>query len=91
VEDLLHLHDGVAEVAVVGVPDVERGEMCCAVVVPTDPSAPPELAALNRFLLEQGLMKQKCPERLELRTSLPRDFMAKVKKSQLRTELTSAQ
>jgi cyclohexanecarboxylate-CoA ligase len=88
IEDLLHLHPGVAEVAVVGVPDAERGEMACAVVVPVDPGAPPALAELVEFLLEHGLMVQKCPERMELRAELPRDFAAKVKKAQLRQELS---
>ena len=32
VEDLLYDHPKVAEVAVVGLPDAERGELACAVV-----------------------------------------------------------
>jgi cyclohexanecarboxylate-CoA ligase len=87
VEDVLALHPLVSEVAVVGIPDDERGELCCAVVVPAKPSAGLDLLELNGFLTAQGLMRQKCPERLELRDALPRDFFAKVNKAQLRREL----
>ena len=34
VEDLLYEHPSVADVAVIGLPDPERGERACAVVVP---------------------------------------------------------
>ena len=87
IEDLLHLHPDVGEVAAVGVPDAERGEMCCAVVVPAAGRPEPGLEELNAFLLERGLMTQKLPERLEIREELPRDFFAKVNKAQLRREL----
>lgn len=90
VEDLLQAHPLVHEVSVVGVPDEERGELCCAVIVPTEASATFEVAELAEFLVERGLMKQKCPERVEVRSALPRDFFGKVKKSQLRSELAGA-
>jgi acyl-CoA synthetase (AMP-forming)/AMP-acid ligase II len=86
IEDLLYTHAAIKEVAVIGIPDPERGEMCCAVVVLNDPAASVALGDITEFLLSLGLMKQKCPERLEVRTSLPRDFSGKVKKSQLREE-----
>jgi acyl-CoA synthetase (AMP-forming)/AMP-acid ligase II len=88
IEDLLQAHPAVFEVSVVGLPDEERGELCCAVVVPADGAPALDLAAMTGFLLEAGLMKQKLPERLELRGRLPRDAaFAKVNKAQLRAEL----
>ncbi|HUY46825.1 MAG TPA: AMP-binding protein [Streptosporangiaceae bacterium] len=41
---------GVREAAVVGRPDPEWGELVTAIVVPSDPAAPPGLAALRRFV-----------------------------------------
>ena len=65
-EHLLHLHPKVRDVAVIGVPDELTGERACAVVVPTDPAAPPRLDELGAHLLAAGLSKRKLPERLEL-------------------------
>jgi cyclohexanecarboxylate-CoA ligase len=87
VEDLLHRHPAVAEVAVVGLPDEERGERCCAVVVLADGAGGLDLASVVAFLVGEGLMIQKCPEQLEVRASLPRDFFGKVNKALLRREL----
>ena len=90
VEDMLHLHQGVSEVAVVGVPDPVSGERVVAVVAPSDPGRPPGLAELGRFLLEQGLMRQKLPEQLEIVDALPRNPAGKVLKDQLRSVVRSA-
>ena len=40
VEDVLFTHPGIADVAVIGVPDPRTGERVCAVVVPADPRRP---------------------------------------------------
>ncbi|BCL28793.1 class I adenylate-forming enzyme family protein [Streptomyces aurantiacus] len=46
IEDLLHRHPGVGDVAVIGLPDPERGERVCAVIErppePSEPRATPE-------------------------------------------------
>jgi acyl-CoA synthetase (AMP-forming)/AMP-acid ligase II len=70
VEAALAQHPGIAEVAVVGVPDVQWGEIVCAVVVPAG-GAPPTLAELQRHC-EGQIAPYKRPRRLELVTSLPR-------------------
>ena len=85
VEDLLYRHPGVSDVAVVGLPDAERGELCCAVVVPAPDSPAPGFEELTTFLREQGLMVQKIPERLEMIDELPRNATGKVLKQELRT------
>ena len=69
VETALARHPGVAEVAVVGVPDAQWGEVVCAVVVPA--GAAPTLAELQRHC-EDSLAPFKRPRRLELVTALPR-------------------
>jgi len=83
IEQMLALADDVADVAVIGIPDSDRGELVCAVVVPAVGAAP-TLDGLNEFLLASGLMKQKLPERLELVDVLPRTGLAKVAKAELR-------
>ncbi len=49
VEDVLHLHPAVGDVAAIALPDPERGELCCAVIVlaPAGPT-PPTVAELGR-------------------------------------------
>jgi acyl-CoA synthetase (AMP-forming)/AMP-acid ligase II len=84
IEDLLHAHKRVTDVAVIGLPDRERGELCCAVVVPADPAQPPTLRELGEYLRAEGLSIQKIPERLELLAELPRNPSGKVLKYQLR-------
>ncbi len=84
IENLLALHPGVADVAVIGLPDEERGERCCAVVVPRDSSVPLAFDAMVAFLREQQLMLQKIPEQLELVAELPRNPSGKVVKQRLR-------
>jgi acyl-CoA synthetase (AMP-forming)/AMP-acid ligase II len=69
VEAALARHPGVAEVAVVGVPDLQWGEVVCAVVVPS--GSAPTLADLQRHC-EGQLAPFKRPRRLELVTALPR-------------------
>jgi cyclohexanecarboxylate-CoA ligase len=82
-EDLLFGHDAVADVAVVGLPDEEAGEIACAVVVLTEGGGVPDLPALCDHLLAAGLTKRKLPERLEVVDALPRNPAGKVLKHDL--------
>ena len=70
VEAVLSTHPGVAAVAVVAIPDPVMGEVGIAVIVPTDPSAPPTIDALHEFARAQ-LAAYKLPDRIESVTELP--------------------
>ena len=84
IEDHLAAHPKVRDVAVIGLPDAERGERACAVVVPAVPADPPTLAEIASFLRARGLAAQKLPEQLELVRELPRNASGKVLKRELR-------
>lgn len=84
IETLLARHPAVAEVAVVGLPDPERGERVCAVLVVRPGAQAPDLDAVAGWLLDAGLMRQKVPEQLEVVDALPRTGLAKVAKAELR-------
>ena len=86
VEDLLVGHPGIAEVAVVGLPDERTGERACAVIVPTE-SSRLDVAALRDFLCAHGIAKFKIPERVALWDALPKNDAGKVLKHQIRAEL----
>jgi len=84
VEDLLYEHEKVADVAVIGLPDPNTGERCCAVVEPRDPDLPLGFDEMVAFLKSRDLMLQKIPEQLESIGVLPRNPTGKVLKHELR-------
>ncbi|WP_411106945.1 class I adenylate-forming enzyme family protein [Streptomyces sp. cmx-4-9] len=85
VEDLLHQLPGVADAAVIGLPDPDRGERVCAVVEQPPGAAPLTLPQVTAYLRTQGLATHKLPEQLELLESLPRnEALRKVLKYRLR-------
>jgi cyclohexanecarboxylate-CoA ligase len=84
VESILAAHPAIAHVAVIGLPDAETGERCCAVVVPTDPAAALGLADIAEICRTAGLAVQKTPEQLEQVDELPRNASGKILKFQLR-------
>ena len=87
VEDVLVGHPGIAEIAVVGVPDERTGERACAVIVASDQTAP-ELADLHDMLLSEGLAKFKIPEQIVIWDALPKNDAGKILKHQIRAALT---
>jgi acyl-CoA synthetase (AMP-forming)/AMP-acid ligase II len=87
VEDVLYTHPKVGDVAVIGLPDRERGERVCAVVETAPGQEPLSFAEMVDWCREAGLMVQKVPEQLEVRDALPRNATLKVLKYQLRDEL----
>jgi len=89
VEDLLYQHPKVADVSVIGLPDPELGERCCAVVVCHEPEQALRFEEMVSFLKAQGMMRQKIPERLEIVPTLPRNAAGKVMKAALRARYGS--
>jgi cyclohexanecarboxylate-CoA ligase len=91
-EDVLFGHPKVAEVAVIGVPDRERGELVCAVVELADPGDVLTFDEMTAWCDDAGLMRQKIPERLEIVERLPRnETLNKVLKFKLREQFGGAQ
>jgi long-chain acyl-CoA synthetase len=84
-EALLH-HPGVREVAVVGQPDAEWGEIVIAFVVGTDLDA----AALGATCLEH-IARFKRPKRYHFVDSLPKNNYGKVLKTALRELLNQGE
>jgi acyl-CoA synthetase (AMP-forming)/AMP-acid ligase II len=87
IEDLLYQHPKIAEVAVIGLPDNERGERVCAVIETASGQAAMTLPELAEYCRQAGLMTQKIPEQLEIVASLPRNATLKILKYQLRQQL----
>lgn len=87
VEDTLYTMPAVADVAVFGIPDTDRGEMVVAAIQPKDPAAPPSLEAVFAHCRAAGLMTQKIPERLMTVEQMPRNPSGKVPKHELRKQL----
>jgi fatty-acyl-CoA synthase len=83
VEDALHGHPAVAEVAVIGVPDDKWGETVKALVVPTPEHADITAEELIAHCREK-LAHYKCPTTIELRDGLPRTATGKLQKFRLR-------
>jgi len=89
IEDLLHAHPDVGDVAVIGLPDAERGERVCAVVEQPPGAAPLSLPDVTGYLREQGLSVHKLPEQLEVVAALPRnEALRKVLKYRLREQFS---
>ena len=85
-ESLIATHPDIAEVAVVGFPDDVLGERICAVVVPR-PGSTVTLQLVVDHLRAQQIAPFKLPERLEVRSDLPRNPVGKILKRALRTEM----
>lgn len=90
VEDLLVEHPGIAEIAVVGLPDARTGERACAVIVATATPAP-DVADVRDFLAARGVARFKVPEQVVLWDALPRNDAGKVLKHQIVTALTTTE
>jgi long-chain acyl-CoA synthetase len=82
VEEIVGQFPGVAEAAVIGVPDPERGEIVKAVVVPR-PGASISVSALEAHCLKH-LGKHKRPRQVEIVSELPKNFLGKVQRRHLR-------
>lgn len=90
IEEVIAQHAAVANVAVIGVADPEKGERICAVVEVRPGQESPTVATLREFCIAQGLSKFKSPEQLEVVEALPRTPTMKVRKQDLRDRYSRA-
>ncbi|WP_435612220.1 class I adenylate-forming enzyme family protein [Streptomyces sp. bgisy159] len=85
IEDLLCAHPDIADTAVIGLPDPDRGERVCAVVEQPDGADAVTLDTVTSYLRARGLSVHKLPEQLEVVDALPRnETLRKVLKYRLR-------
>ncbi len=82
VEDVIREVEGVADAAVIGVPDAETGEAVVAYVVPSRPMTHLEEAVRAHAIVR--LARFKLPSRIEVVDELPLTATGKVQKGRLR-------
>ena len=83
VEDVIAMHPGVLECAVIGVPDAASGEAVKAFIVKRDPALTED--ELKNFLAER-LTNYKRPKFVEFRDELPKTPVGKILRRALRDE-----
>jgi acyl-CoA synthetase (AMP-forming)/AMP-acid ligase II len=83
IEGVLQQHPSVEDAAVIGVPDVEWGEEVKAIVVPKGDS--PSVDDLTSFV-KRHLASYKAPKYYEFVDELPRNYLGKVLKTELRKQ-----
>ncbi len=83
IEEVLYRHPGIAEVAVVGLPDENWGEVVGAFVRPVEPAAPPTLADLVAHV-RAHLSPQKSPTKWYAVETFPLTGSGKVQKYAIR-------
>jgi cyclohexanecarboxylate-CoA ligase len=87
IEQLLHEHPAVAEVAIVAMPDERLGERACAFVVRGPGFAGAfGLAEVREYLDSQEMSKHYWPERVEVLEEMPRTPSGKIQKFVLREQ-----
>jgi len=85
IEQLLHAHPAVLDIAIVAMPDERLGERACAFVVLND-GGDLDFDSMLEYLDSHRVSKTYWPERLELVDTLPRTPSGKIQKFILRAQ-----
>ena len=85
-EGHLLAHPDVADAAVIGVASAKWDERPVAVIVPVDPSAPPDLESLREFLADR-VAKWWLPDAIEVVDEIPKTSVGKLDKKVLRDQV----
>ncbi len=88
VEDVLHDHPDIREVAIVAMPHERLGEGVCAYIVPVSNDSDLDATEVAQFANAALLAKQKIPQHVEIVSDLPRTASGKVRKDVLRRKIT---
>jgi bile acid-coenzyme A ligase len=83
VEGVMSEHRGIADVAVLGLPDEEWGQRVHAVIAPRDFADHPSVPEIREFLAGR-LAHERIPKTYEFVAALPRDEAGKLRRSALR-------
>jgi non-ribosomal peptide synthetase component E (peptide arylation enzyme) len=84
VEGYVSNHPAVSDAKLVAMPDPIYGEKGCVFIVLRPGAQAPDVNQLAGFLVEQGLAKFKCPERIEVLDAFPVTRVGKIDKPALR-------
>lgn len=84
VEMAARQHPGIADIAIVAMPDKEMDEKACAFVIPAIATEAPDVKGLMQFLVEKGMAKFKCPERIEIIDEFPQTDSGKTSKPKMK-------
>ena len=88
IEDILHQHPSIAEAAVVAMPHARLGETVCAYVI-LNTAASLSFDDMVTHMANSGFAKQKTPEKMVLIGDFPRTASGKIRKDQLRTDISA--
>ena len=81
VEDVIALHPDITEVAAIGVPDEQSGEVVKAFVVTSNKGLTAEDVIRH---CKENLVSYKCPKHIEFRSELPKTNVGKILRRALR-------